>query len=49
MSHDDAYSFLEVGRHVERADMTTRVLDVQAGILMRAGPTTLARTPTSPG
>jgi uncharacterized alpha-E superfamily protein len=34
MSHDDAYSFLEIGRFVERADMTTRVLDVQAGILV---------------
>jgi uncharacterized alpha-E superfamily protein len=33
MSHDDVYSFLEIGRFVERADMTTRVLDVQAGIL----------------
>lgn len=35
MSHDDCYSFLEIGRFVERADMTTRVLDVQAGILVR--------------
>jgi uncharacterized alpha-E superfamily protein len=35
MSHDDCYSFLEVGRLLERADMTTRVLDVQAGILLR--------------
>ena len=34
MSHDEAYSFLEIGRFVERADMTTRVLDVQAGILL---------------
>jgi uncharacterized alpha-E superfamily protein len=33
MSHDDAYAFLEIGRGLERADMTTRVLDVQAGIL----------------
>lgn len=33
MSHDHAYGFLEVGRFIERADMTTRVLDVQAGIL----------------
>jgi len=37
MSRDLAYAFLEVGRMVERADMTTRVLDVQAGLLMRAG------------
>ena len=35
MSHDDCYSFLEIGRMLERADMTTRVLDVQAGILVR--------------
>lgn len=34
MTRDDAYSFLEIGRFIERADMTTRVLDVQAGILM---------------
>ncbi|MCU1376337.1 MAG: Protein containing domain [Actinomycetia bacterium] len=33
MSHDDAHAFLQIGRFVERADMTTRVLDVQAGIL----------------
>jgi uncharacterized alpha-E superfamily protein len=37
MSRDLAYSFMEVGRLVERADMTSRVLDVQAGILMKAG------------
>jgi len=37
MLHDDCYSFLEVGRFVERADMTTRVLDVQARILVRHG------------
>lgn len=37
MSRDLAYAFLEVGRLVERADMTSRVLDVQAGILMRTG------------
>jgi uncharacterized alpha-E superfamily protein len=34
MSHDDAYAFLEIGRGLERADMTTRMLDVQAGILV---------------
>jgi uncharacterized alpha-E superfamily protein len=34
MSHDVVYSFLEIGRFVERADMTTRVLDVQAEILL---------------
>ncbi len=34
MSHDDTYAFLEIGRGLERADMTTRVIDVQAGILI---------------
>jgi uncharacterized alpha-E superfamily protein len=34
MSHDAAYSFLRIGRHIERADMTTRVLDVRAGTLI---------------
>ena len=34
MSHDDTYSFLVIGRDLERADMTTRVLDVQAGMLI---------------
>jgi uncharacterized alpha-E superfamily protein len=37
MSRDLTYAFLEVGRLVERADMTSRVLDVQAGILMTSG------------
>lgn len=34
MNRDDTYSFLEIGRFVERADMTTRVLEVEADILM---------------
>ena len=34
MSHDEAYSFWEIGCQLERADMTTRVIDVQAGVLM---------------
>jgi uncharacterized alpha-E superfamily protein len=34
MYHDESYSFLEVGRYIDRADMTTRVLDVQAEILL---------------
>lgn len=41
MSRDLAYAFLEIGRLIERADMTTRVLDVQAGILMGANASTL--------
>jgi uncharacterized alpha-E superfamily protein len=34
MCDDEAYAFLQIGRHLERADMTTRVLDVQAAILI---------------
>ena len=34
MSHDETWSFLEIGRHLERADMTTRVIDVQAGVIL---------------
>jgi uncharacterized alpha-E superfamily protein len=36
MNHDEGYSFLEIGRYLERADMTTRVLQVQSEILMTA-------------
>jgi len=34
MSRDEAYEFVRLGRTLERADMTTRVLDVSAGALM---------------
>jgi uncharacterized alpha-E superfamily protein len=34
MSRDEAYDFVRLGRALERADMTTRVLDVSAGSLM---------------
>jgi uncharacterized alpha-E superfamily protein len=37
MSHDQAYAFLEVGRFLERTDMTSRVLDVQAEVLLGVG------------
>ncbi len=36
MSRDEAYEFVRLGRALERADMTTRVLDVSAGALMVA-------------
>jgi uncharacterized alpha-E superfamily protein len=36
MSRDEAYAFLWLGRNVERADMTTRVLDVCAATFHRA-------------
>jgi uncharacterized alpha-E superfamily protein len=38
MSRDEAYTMLCLGQHIERADMTSRVLDVRAVALLR-GPT----------
>ncbi len=38
MSRDEAYQMLRLGRAVERADMTTRVLDVRAVALLRGHP-----------
>jgi len=37
MSHGDAYQFVRIGRLVERADMTTRVLDVASTTLIAPG------------
>ncbi len=37
MSSDHAYEMLRLGRTIERADMTTRVLDVQAVALLETG------------
>src|SRR5262245_55364563 len=34
MSHDVAWQFIGLGEHIERADMTTRILDIQSAILM---------------
>ena len=34
MSRDEAYSFVRLGRSLERADMTTRIIDVDAQKLM---------------
>lgn len=34
MCDDEAYAFLQIGRYLERVDMTTRVLHVQANILI---------------
>lgn len=34
MSHDAAYHFFRIGRAVERADMTTRIIDVAAAALL---------------
>lgn len=37
ISRDDVFSFYELGRNVERADMTTRVLEVRASSLLSDG------------
>lgn len=37
MSQDSAYDFLRIGRNLERADMTSRVIDIGAMHLHRAG------------
>ena len=34
MSHDTAYQFVVLGRNIERADMTTRILDINAAVLV---------------
>lgn len=34
MSHDHAYDFILIGRHLERADVTTRIIDVRADDLL---------------
>jgi uncharacterized alpha-E superfamily protein len=36
MTHGDAYQFLRMGRSLERADMTSRIIDVAATSLMSA-------------
>jgi uncharacterized alpha-E superfamily protein len=38
MSRDEAYTMLRLGRHIERGDMVTRVLDVRAGLLLGERP-----------
>lgn len=37
MSHDDAFMMISLGRLIERADMTTRVLDIRAIGLLHGG------------
>jgi uncharacterized alpha-E superfamily protein len=34
MTHDEAYSFMRIGRNLERADMTTRIIDVRSASLL---------------
>lgn len=38
MSHDIAYQFLKLGRNIERADMTTRIVDVNSAVLLPTDP-----------
>ena len=34
MSHDVAFQFIKLGRYIERADMTTRIVDINAAVLV---------------
>lgn len=34
MSHDVAFQFIKLGRYLERADMTSRILDINAAVLV---------------
>lgn len=34
MTHDQGYAFLRMGRNLERADMTTRIIDVRSATLL---------------
>lgn len=34
MTHDEGYDFLRMGRNLERADMTTRIIDVRSATLL---------------
>jgi uncharacterized alpha-E superfamily protein len=34
MSHDIAFQFIKLGRYIERADMTTRIVDIHAAVLV---------------
>jgi uncharacterized alpha-E superfamily protein len=35
MTHDEGYDFLRMGRNLERADMTTRIIDVRSATLLQ--------------
>jgi len=37
MSHDLAYQFIKLGRNLERADMTTRIVDVNSAVSLPTG------------
>jgi len=44
MSHDVAYQFAKLGRNIERADMTTRIIDVNSAVRMPKDPALAAIT-----
>ncbi len=35
LTHDEGYDFLKIGRNLERADMTTRIIDVRSASLLQ--------------
>ncbi len=37
MNHDEVYQFVRMGRYLERADMSTRIIDVGSADLMKTG------------
>jgi uncharacterized alpha-E superfamily protein len=41
MMRDESYHFLAMGRNIERADMTTRIIDVRSGTLLPTSPSEL--------
>ena len=41
MIHDEAYHIMRIGRHLERADMTTRIVDVRSANLLPPNTTEL--------
>ena len=42
MNHDSGYDYLRMGRNLERADMTTRIIDVRSASLLAEQPADLA-------
>jgi len=44
MSHDIAFQFLKLGRNLERADMTTRIVDVNSAVLLPTDPVLAVQT-----
>ncbi len=38
MSQNDAYQFIKIGRNIERADMTSRIVDITSAVLMPEDP-----------